>query len=332
MGSVTPLLAAAEVLQKEHDLFFVGTKKGPEKKVVIEMEIPFFSIVSAKIRRYLSFYHFLVPFQLFVALVQSAILCVRIRPDVIVSAGGFVAVPLVWVGFFFRIKTVIHQQDIHPGLANRCMLPVATITTVAFEESLTDFPNALWIGNPVRRLDPVTDIFASYTDAPIVLIVGGGTGSRAMNELITEKFCSIAHIIHVTGQKREGNMEKIVHKRYHQYSFLGDELKEALHRAAIVISRAGLGAITELSTLAKPAIIIPMPHSHQEKNARLLEKKDAAIVCHEETLTSEKLFTVLETLLSDETKQKELSKNIHSLFPKESVARFVDVILRVHVL
>lgn len=327
MGSVTPLLAVAQHLG-DHDLYFIGTRRGPERSAVSAAGIPFTAITAAKFRRYVSPWQVLVPFQLLAGMWQAFWAIGRIKPAVIVSAGSFVDVPVVWMGWLRRVPSVIHQQDIHPGLAIKLMKPFARKVTVAFEESLKDFPDAEWIGNPVRDLTPTTNEFSLDTSVPTVVIMGGGTGAQAINELVTVELCEHANVIHVTGRGREGKMEQITHKRYHKRTYLGEEMKEALHAADVVVSRAGLGSITELSALGKPSLIIPMPNSHQEKNAQMLKERDAAIILEQKNLTSPILTQAVTTLLADTQRQHELSENMTNLFPKNGTQKFVERILQ----
>jgi UDP-N-acetylglucosamine--N-acetylmuramyl-(pentapeptide) pyrophosphoryl-undecaprenol N-acetylglucosamine transferase len=326
MGSVSPLLAAGEQLG-EHDLYFIGTKNGPERESVERAGMQFTAITSTKVRRYLTIRHLLVPFQLALGKWQAFWALGRIKPDVIVSAGGFVDVPVIWMGWLRRIPSVIHQQDIHPGFAIKLMAPFARTITVAFEESLKDFPKARWIGNPVRDLTPTTDEFQIDAEVPTVMIMGGGTGAQAINELVTTKLCEQMNVIHVTGRGRQGKMEKIDHPRYHKREFLGEEMKEALHKADVVVSRAGLGSITELSTLGKPAIIIPMPNSHQEKNAQLLAQAHAAIVLQQQTLNTHTFYQAIQELLENEKEQLRLSQGLQHLMPTHATKKCIEVIL-----
>lgn len=322
MGSVTPLLATAERLT-QHELHFVGTRRGPEGAVIRERGNEFTAIMSAKFRRYISPWQLLVPFQLLVAMWQSWRVLRRVKPDVIVGAGSFVDVPVVWVGRLLRIPCIIHQQDVQPGLAITLMAPFASTITVAFEESLHDFPRAEWIGNPVRDLTPTTSAFTLDKSVPTVMIMGGGTGAQAINELVTSELCESANVIHVTGHAREGKMEHIDHPRYHKREFLGEEMKEALQKADVVVSRAGLGSITELAALHKPSIIIPMPQSHQERNAQLLTQEGAAIVLDQHALTPDTFRDTIVQLIEDSNRQEQLRTAIGALMPEDATAQFV---------
>ncbi|MFH1426805.1 MAG: UDP-N-acetylglucosamine--N-acetylmuramyl-(pentapeptide) pyrophosphoryl-undecaprenol N-acetylglucosamine transferase [Candidatus Kerfeldbacteria bacterium] len=327
MGPVSPLLAVVPELRRRGDAIqFIGTPNGPERISVEALSIPFYALPAPKLRRYFSFRHFAVPFQMIISLIRACRLVKRIAPDVIVSAGGFVSVPVVWAGWFKRIPSVIHQQDIQPGLANRLMSPCASAITVAFEESLRHFAKgkARWVGNPVRDLTPVTDTLAVDRSVPTLFIFGGGTGAKAINALVSPALCDTMNVIHMTGSGRDG--EPFEHDRYHRYEYLHEEMKEAFAKADVVVARAGLGTISELAALGKPAIIIPMPGTHQEANAVLLQQHSAAVVLSQKELTPESLVREINALLNNPEKMRTLRARIKEFYKQDAVQQFASII------
>lgn len=331
LGSVSPLLAIADELRAHgHELVFVGTYEGPERKIVDQAGISFLPMTAPKFRRYMTWRHVLLPFELLWSIAQAKWILLRTRPQLIVSAGGFVSVPLAWVAWFWRIPLVIHQQDVHPGLANKLMKPFAKKITVAFEKSLKDFggtdakKQVEWIGNPVRSLESTTQTLQLDHDVPTVLIMGGGTGAEGVNTLVTRELCDIANIIHVTGKSRATNA--IQHPRYHAHELLGAEYAEVLEEADIVVSRAGLGALTECAAARKPTIFIPMPDSHQELNAQLVKDYDAGVVLNQKELTAETFTSAVKDLLSNYNLQDMYALRIGELMKPGANARFVQVI------
>lgn len=309
LGSVSPLLAVLPQLQKDgHEVRFIGTRDGPEQELVEAAGVSFSSIATAKLRRYFSGWNLLTPFQFAIAIFQACIKLLAWRPDLIVSAGGFVSVPLVWAGRIFGVPSIIHQQDLEPGLANKLMVSSASKITVAFEDSLKDFPAAktAWTGNPVRDLTSTTNEFELDSDFPTVFITGGGTGAQAINDLVSDKLCEFANVIHLIGKGKTAT--KINHQRYHGREFLVDEMMEAYEKADLVVARGGLGTISELAALGKAAIIIPLPDTHQEKNAAFLAKHQAAIVLDQTELTPEEFGERIKKLLADPEQRAELEK------------------------
>ena len=143
-GSVSPLLAVAEELIEQgkytwDDFLWLGTKSGPEKKMVVDFGIDFLEMPAGKFRRYFSWRNIIDPLFIFTAFFKSLYLLFKYRPKFILSAGSFVSVPLVWASLFFLNKTFVHQQDYIPGLANKLLVPFANIITVTLEKSLKDY-------------------------------------------------------------------------------------------------------------------------------------------------------------------------------------------------
>ncbi|MFA6410356.1 MAG: undecaprenyldiphospho-muramoylpentapeptide beta-N-acetylglucosaminyltransferase [Candidatus Buchananbacteria bacterium] len=337
MGSVSPLIAIFEELKRQNpqaEFLWVATKDGPEKKLISSYQIPIKTISSGKLRRYFSLKNFLDPFLVIAGFFQSLILINKLKPSVVISAGGFVSVPLIWAAWLLRRPTLICQQDVEPGLANKLMAPAANIITVAFEKSLADFSakKTVWVGNPYRQ-EILTgtkqagyDFFKLDPNVPTILITGGGTGAASLNELVLKslpELVSFCQVIHLTGGRLK---EQAVHSRYKSFDFLTDELKNAYAIADLVVSRAGLATLTELTALQKPAIIIPMPKTHQEKNALEFFKNNAVLMLNEENLTPKDLVLAIKQLLNDPIEKANLSRNIIKVMPLDATQRIIKMI------
>ncbi|MBU4257365.1 undecaprenyldiphospho-muramoylpentapeptide beta-N-acetylglucosaminyltransferase [Patescibacteria group bacterium] len=344
-GSVAPLLAVAEELRiKNYELritnfLWLGTKHGPEREMVEKEDIKFKAIANGKFRRYFSWRNFIDPFLIIFGFVYSFFIILKWRPDLVMSAGSFASVPAVWAAWLLRAPVLIHQQDARPGLANKLMAPFANVITVAFEKSLADYgKKAVWTGNPVRQfsifnfqfsIKEIRKKFGLRDDMPTVLVIGGGTGAMAINELIGKalpeliKFCQI---IHITGKDKITNY-KLQITNYKLFEFMNiEELIKVYTVADIVVSRCGMGVLTELSYLGKPAILIPMPDSHQEENAAIFAKKKAAIVLNQEELTPEKLADNIKKLLNDEMLRGKLSGNIKTIIKRGANERIAEIV------
>jgi UDP-N-acetylglucosamine--N-acetylmuramyl-(pentapeptide) pyrophosphoryl-undecaprenol N-acetylglucosamine transferase len=335
-GSVSPLLALAESLKNscvfDYKFLWVGTKNGIEKQMAAEAGIPYKAISAGKLRRYFSFNNFVDIFRIIFAFFQSILLLIKEKPDLIMSAGGFVSVPLVWAAWLFRKKVIIHQQDFRPGLANKLMSPFAGIISVVFEKSLADYGGkAVWTGNPVRTA------FSTYSEKhliklnrrlPLILAVGGGTGSLAINQLICEnleKLLNFSQIIHITGKEKQKASKK--HENYQAFDFVSaDLMSELMRKSQIVVSRAGMNFLTELSYLGKPSILIPMPNTHQEENAKIFHEKRAAIVLDQINIDSEILVSTIKKILADRELEAELSFNIKNLLKSGENEKTVKII------
>lgn len=343
MGSVSPLLAITEEIKKQDKIEFlwIGTKNGPEKKVIENYKIPFKAIFSGKLRRYFSWQNFIDIFKIKIAFWQSFFILLKFKPDVILSAGSFVGVPVIWAGWLLRIPCLIHQLDIRPTLANRLSSPFAKKITTTFEKSLNNFPKkkTIWTGNPIRqelrimnyeaKIKEAKEFFSLEENLPVILIIGGGTGALELNKIIVQavsqliKFCQI---IHLTGGRVEDNLK--IEKRYHQYEFLIKEMKYAYIVADLVISRAGIGTLTELSYFKKPSILIPMPKTHQEENAIFFKDNKAVIVLDQNRLIEDKNLIIKEVkkILQDKKELQRLQENINKLNKKDAEKEIIKIL------
>lgn len=336
LGPVMPLLSVVEELKKrdkKHEFLWIGTYGGVEKSVVENKNIKFKAVVSCKLRRYFSFKNFLIPIQFLIAFYQSIIMTLKFAPDVIISAGGYNSVPLVWSARVLKIPVLIHQQDIIPGLANKLMAPFAQTITVTFEKSLKDFDTKKTVltGNPIRselykgNRQRALNHFDLEEDIPTIVFIGGGTGALLLNKIIIESVAQLTRsyqIIHITGK---GKSFEVHNDRYHGHEFVGKHMDKVYAAADLVVSRAGLSTLSELASLEKLAIIIPMPNSHQEANAQYFYHRDAALVLDQENLGVEDLVLMIKQTLKESTAKKYIA-NIKKIMPLESASKIADEI------
>jgi len=347
MGSVTPLLAVAEEIKKQMpdaEFLWIGTKKGPEKKVVGAYDINFKSVPAGKLRRYFSFWNFIDPFFVVAGFLKSLWIIFKFKPHFILSAGGFVAVPVIWAGRLLGVPSLVHQQDVRPGLANKLTAPFAKIVTVVFPESLKYFPKAIVVGNPVRQeifsgqKERAFEFFNLEKDLPTILVLGGGTGALKLNRVVVKaaadlvKFCQV---IHITGGRLDEQSKLAVEKlqkespRYHLFEFLVEPLKDAYAVSDLVISRAGMGTLTELAVLGKPTILVPIPKTHQEANAWYFKKRNAVYILDQEKLTPENFTAAVEELLGSKVELENLSRNVKEAIAADAAKKMIEEIFKI---
>lgn len=352
-GPSAPLLAVAEALREsrqDSEFFFIGTKKGVERKLLAATDLPvkFLTIPAGKWRRPFSWLNVLDLFRTAAGFLRSLYLVAHYRPDVIFAAGSYVQVPVVWAGFLLRVPAVVHQQDFRLSFATRLAAPAARAVTVCFSYSERELPEFSGLfrklpkskvhvtGNPVRReilrgsAAEARKIFGLGADFPTVLIMGGGMGAKRLNEIVVEALPELTRyvqIIHVTGGKSSGQRPAPA-DHYHAYDFLGKNLNHAYAVADLVISRGGMSTITELSALGKAAILVPLPGSPQEDNVRLLAVLKLAIGVFEEMLTSEVLVSLVRKVLWDPNIQRQLREDIKNLNQPGADKQIAKLILR----
>ena len=344
-GPVSPVLAVAQQIKKikpKTEFLFVGTRRGPEREMVEAENIKFVTIPAARWRRFFSFKNFAAPFIFIAGLISSLRIVSKFRPQVMFSAGGFVAVPVAWAARIYGVKIVIHQQDAKVGLANKLISPFAAQITTAFEATTKQFysgsglmgnlQSPSWVGNPVREdlllKKEVSLPFVLHDDLPVLLVLGGATGAAQINDLITAILPEVTKSFQVVHQTGKGKIDKQAQNpNYYPVELLPfDQYAYLLQRASIVVCRAGLSTIAELSALGKPAIVIPMPFTHQEDNGIILKLTKSAIVLNHLQAQPQFLLKVITALNFDPAATTEISTNMGKLMPKDSANKLAEII------
>lgn len=333
LGPVTPLLAfaqAAREANKQWQFVWVGTSDGPEQTLVATEGLMFYRITAAKLDRFFSLRNCLLPFTLFFATLQSLRVIYLVKPDLVVSVGGFSAVPVGLAAWLWRVPIVLHQQDVQVGLANRLLRPLSRSMTSTFTR-----PDCMIVGNLVRQsfkhISPWTWPISFSMDRPLVVLTGGGTGAAKLNELLaaaTSDLVMVANVLHITGRGKQ--LDVGVQSRYQQIEFATDEMPGILDAATVVVTRAGMATLTELAYLSKAAIVIPMPNTHQEHNAKVLGEAGAAVVLSQEELTPQHLTSVIRELLCNKDMREGLGHRLHMTIPDgtQSFINHIDELLK----
>lgn len=346
LGSVTPLLAVVEALRARGsvgsgDVYWIGTKSGPERVLIEREGIPFASIIAAKFRRYFDVRNFIDPFLLIIGIVQAVSIIVRVKPDAIVNAGSYIGVPVIIAGSLLGKRCVIAQLDMRASLSNQITAGFADRIAVVNEQAARAFSQKKTrvAGVPVRAAyhDPKKNQNAARTvrrrlgisvDRPILLVLGGGTGAQWINELVWSLLTDVtacAHVILVTGRGKGSHSSRLT-ERYTEVELLGEECMETMAGADAVVTRAGMGTLAELSVLGKPTVIIPLPQSHQGDNAALFEREGAAIVCPQEHCGKERFLSFVRDVLTDSDRRALLAKRISQILPRDGAERLADMI------
>jgi UDP-N-acetylglucosamine--N-acetylmuramyl-(pentapeptide) pyrophosphoryl-undecaprenol N-acetylglucosamine transferase len=339
-GSATPVLAVAQALrrrQPEVEFVYVATRDGPERALAAANGIPFAAISTGKLRRYWDIHNFTDPPRVAYGIVEAYRLVRRFRPRVAFAAGGFAAVPPMVAARLGGAYTLIHQQDIVPGLANRLLVPFANGVTLSLASSLPHFPRhkSTVTGNPVRAEFLTADPRIAFEhlnldpDVPLLVATGGGTGALGLNRLVAAvapRLIDRLQIVHLTGRGR-GVPALTFSDRYRPLEFLVDDMPHLLAAATIVISRAGMGTLTELARLGKASLIVPLPGSHQWANAQAFARLGAVEVADQDALTAESLAERIVSLLADAPRRDLLGATLAASMPRDAADRIAALLL-----
>lgn len=324
-GHVTPNIALLPDLKAEgYDIHYIGSYEGMEKKLIEAQGIHYDGISTGKFRRYLSAKNLTDPFRVIKGFHQAKKLIRDYKPDVVFSKGGFVAVPVVLAAGHYHIPVIIHESDMTPGLANKICMKTASKICCNFPETVKLLPadKAVLTGTPIRRelLNGSRAAGFAFTglsdDKPILLMMGGSTGSRAVNAGLRSALPELLkefHVIHLCGK---GNLDsKLAQPGYVQYEYISDELKDLFAISDIVLSRAGANAICELLALKKPNILVPLPaevsRGDQILNANSFQKQGFSYLLEEKKLNADTLMTAVHEVYNNRDSYKkamELSK------------------------
>jgi UDP-N-acetylglucosamine--N-acetylmuramyl-(pentapeptide) pyrophosphoryl-undecaprenol N-acetylglucosamine transferase len=253
------------------------------------------------------------------------------RPEVVIGFGTIDTVPLLLFAWFFRIKTIIHEQNVIPGRANILLSKFVDKVAISFGETRKYLNNnkILLTGNPIRKemvyIDKsvAKDFFAFKENAFTILIMGGSQGSYRINRAILDAFDYFGkeraslQIIHISGVEDYNELLSAYNDlrlEVRLFPFLR-EMEYAYSLADLAICRAGATTISELIYFKLPALLVPYPFArrHQEGNAGLLEKIGAAIVVEDSKLDGKILSEIIEGFLIDSEKARAMRSNYGNL-------------------
>lgn len=341
-GHVTPNIALMPALRNEgYEISYIGSYEGIEKRLISEQGVSYYGISSGKLRRYFDPKNFSDPFKVMKGYTQSIKLLKKIKPDVVFSKGGFVSVPVVLAAKHCKIPAIIHESDLTPGLANKLAIPSATKICCNFPETLKYLPEekAVLTGSPIRQelLHGNADrafALCHFNDKnrQTILIVGGSTGSRAINVSVRGLLPELLknyNVIHLCGK---GNLDTSLKdvSGYAQFEYANQELADMFALADLVISRAGANAICELLALRKPNILIPLSavasRGDQILNANSFRSQGLSYVLEEEALSNTALLEAIEHV---STKKNEYITAMENSSSRNSIDTIVKMLLDV---
>ena len=311
-GHVYPALAIADYLRREGiSLFWLGTRRGLEAKVVPAKGYRLLTITISGLRGKGPLKWLLSPFLLLVALIQSILIMMRVRPAAVLGMGGFVSGPGGVAAWLMRIPLCIHEQNAIAGLTNRILAPLASKVMQAFPETFPGAVHAQTTGNPVRAEienvpHPDARIHINSNESLRILVIGGSQGARSLNKVVPETVARLPDDMQVEVRHQTGNqfftetatLYSALNRKVQLEPFIED-MAAAYGWADVVICRAGALTIAELASAGAASILVPFPYAvddHQTANARYLAVRGAAVLLPEKDLTQESLGRLLEEM------------------------------------
>lgn len=337
-GHLSPMLAVLSVLEKKADVVVVGRRYGFESdtaesleyQVVVQKNIKFYDIRAARLQRKLTKYTIPSMLRFPQSIFRAISILNKEKPQLVLTFGGYIALPVSMAAYIKRIPVVMHEQTLHAGLANKLISKFARLIFISFATSATYFPKSKTIltGNPVRpEIFNARESFEIPSGRKVILIIGGSSGSHRINLLIEQALPELLlryTLIHQTGDAQEfkdydrlNSLKKklSVTKKQHYIimKFINPaEIGWAYHSADIVLSRSGINTVTELISLHKKALLIPLPYAQnneQKKNAEYFVGQGLGEILEEKDMNVENLINKLDELLELHVEKGMPSKN-----------------------
>ena len=342
-GHINPGIAIAnKIKEKEPDseIIFIGTNRGLENDLVPRAGYSLKTIQAYGFNRRISLDNFKKMYKTFRSIGEARKIIQEFQPDIVIGTGGYICVPVGMAAKKAKIPIVLHESNAFPGIAIKMLSKKADTILLGFEDARKRIPNAKKIavtGTPTKvkyievsnsqRIQLIKQL-GLQVDLPIALCFGGSQGAQSINEslvqIIKQQKNSNYQIIWAAGpaqyeQVKEKLIEcqmEIEHLEKVKIVPYIYNMEEIMNIVDLVVCRSGAMTITEISNVGKPAIFIPFPfatENHQEYNAKVLEKVDAARIILDKNLTADLLNDMIENMVSDAEKLKRMGKNAKNI-------------------
>lgn len=351
-GHIVPLAVVAEKIKEkfpETEFLFLGPGGKLEDLIIGKAGIPVTRILSGKMRRYFSFWNVIDALKIPLGLFQSLWVLLAYMPDAIFSKGGYASLPVVLVGWLYRIPILIHESDSVVGVANGMLGKFATRVAVSYPEAEKEFPESQVVltGNPVRPdvLNGDTararQMFSLLESRKTIFVYGGSQGAKAINDKIITVLPELLKKYQVIHQTGEINFKSVADKAgelgikagrggYHPVAFVGEELRDIFAATDLVITRAGASSLSEIAAVGKPAIAIPLESSangHQKMNAYSIARTGGCVVLEENNLGEHMLLGKIEEIMENEALRKSLSENIRQFYHPDAAEKIAEGVI-----
>jgi len=319
-------IAVVEELQKRFgkslDIYWMGSKKAregsdtttTEYKIYPDIGVKLYPIEAGKLQTKFTRYTIPSILKIPVGFIHALIGIFKIRPDVVLSLGGYASFPVVFWAWFFGIPVILHEQTVVAGRASMAASFFSRKIALARVESQKYFPKEKVVvtGNPVMSsilsVSPISNLHSPAT----ILVMGGSRGSQFINEEIAKILPDLTKkykIIHLTGESEYEKYQKYSNSNYKVVGFVDPrEMFKYYQKADLIISRSGANTVSEIMATKKPAILIPLPRTYmneQVKNAEFAKSFGVAKVILETEITPESFRKAIEEMLVRKITQKE---------------------------
>ena len=333
LGHVMPNLYLIEEL-KNCEVAYMGSN-GIEKEKILENNIKYYEIPAIKLKRGKFFTNLKIPFILIKAINKAKKVLKEVKPNVVFSKGGYVALPVCLAARSLKIPIISHESDYSFGLANKIILKLCNTMCVNFKNLENTNKKIIYTG-PIfsREFENKTISKTGLTldeNKPTILIVGGSLGSKKINEnlfLIIRDLIKNFNIIHIVGK---GNLGLKSFNNYNAFEVRND-MSNLYNLADFVIGRAGAGVTAECYFKKIPMILIPLQNNasrgDQVLNAEYYKNLGVAEIINENDLNSNKLKKEIEKFYKNIKNYKENYKKLPQINGKTKILEIINTYLK----
>lgn len=347
-GHIFPGIAIAEEIKRrdsQSEIIFVGTEHGIEASLIPQEGYPIKYLSAEGIVGKSVLKKAKAVMKMLLSVYEAYKLLRDIRPDALIGVGGYASFSPVLAAYLMSIPTIIMEQNTVPGLANKLLGRIVNAVCLTYHESLSSFPSykTFVTGNPIRmsiltgNRETAYHLFGLERGKFTIFVFGGSAGARAINNAVCDAFNYMSDLkdkiqfLHQTGSSGYETAREI----YRKCGFKGTvaafihEMPEAYAVADLVISRAGATTITEMTSVGRPAVLIPYPYAagnHQEANARRLTEMGAARLILEQDLNGDTLSKNIRDLFAGNSLRADMQRANKSLGRPDAAQKVVDIL------
>lgn len=350
-GHIFPAIAIADKVKAHHpdaEILFIGAQGKMEMEKVPAAGYKIVGLPIRGFQRKFTFSNFLLPFRIIQSMWKARSVIKKFKPNVVVGVGGYASGPTLQMATMLKIPAVIQEQNGFAGKTNKILGQKVDKICVAYENMEQFFPKEkiVFTGNPVRKnmveiegkRDEAFSFFNLDPTKKTMLVVGGSLGARTFNNCLVGKLKlfqdASVQLIWQCGKTDFARLKEATKNLDLAGIVLTDFIARmdlAYAAADAIVSRAGAIAVSELSIIGKPMILIPSPNvaeDHQTKNAMALVSKNAALMIPD-VEGQEKMVTTMLSLIDDEAQQQQLVEALKAFSIKDADERIYQTLLAV---
>lgn len=306
-GHVMPNIALIEQL-KGNDLYYLGCSEMDKKLLksfIDKGEINYHEFEAVKFRRKLSFEMFSLPLKLHKSVKECRDILTKINPDVIFSKGGYAGLPVVIAGKKFGCRIYCHESDLSLGLANRISINYVTNIFTAFKATANKIgKKAVYSGIPLQKNIYIRNkaqgkkLMGFNNSRETVLVLGGSLGAARLNQAVMTALPLLNKEYNVFMITGKGKLTGIKNEFFRETEF-SDAIGNLYEACDYIVSRAGSNTISEILTVKKPLILVPLSQAtrgEQIENARYCKENGLALKLDEAEVTPQLLLDKINEL------------------------------------